>query len=81
MELGSLLVLLLVLACPLMMVWMMRGGHGHGAHGMGHGHAHGGVDQASEASLEELRRRRAELDAEIATLEEDETETNTPAAV
>lgn len=32
---------LLILACPLMMVFMMRGGHGHGAHG-GHGGAGSG---------------------------------------
>jgi hypothetical protein len=55
------LVLLLVLACPLMMVLMMRG-HGHGG---GHGgHAGSGDQEAGprEASTDELRRRRAELD-------------------
>lgn len=32
-----------VLICPLMMLWMMRGGHGHGGHGHGGhgGHGHG----------------------------------------
>lgn len=85
MELGTLLFLLLILACPLMMVWMMRGhgGHGgHASHGAGHGHMPGDADGISpRGSLDELRRRRAELDAEIAQLEPSETETKTPAAV
>ena len=54
------LFLLLVLVCPLMMVWMMRGGHGHGSHAHGHEHAH------EPASIDELRRRRDELDRQIA---------------
>ena len=69
----TLLFLLLVLACPLMMVFMMRGG-GHGSHA---GHGHGGHDQdagrtTSERtrSLEDLRERRDELDAQIQALEE-----------
>ena len=49
---------LVILACPLMMMFIMRGGHGHG------GHAHGSSQEPS--SLEELRRRRSELDDEIA---------------
>ena len=59
MSTSTVLFLLLVLACPLAMAWMMRGGHGHG-----HGHAAGNGDgpQASEASIDELRRQRAELD-------------------
>ena len=85
MELGTLLFLLLILACPLMMVWMRRGhgGHGgHASHGAGQGHVHGDADEmAGTGSLDELRRRRAELDAEIAQLEPLETETKTPAAV
>lgn len=82
MELGTLLFLLLILACPLMMVWMMRGhGHsGHAAHGAGRGHVHGDADETS-GSLDELRRRRTELDAEIAQLEQSETEAKTPAPV
>ena len=56
---STFLILLLVLACPLAMWLMMRGGHGHG-----HGHAHGQGNEA--ASLEELRRRRDELDRELA---------------
>lgn len=85
MELGSLLFLLILLACPLAMVWMMRGhgGHGgHASHGASHGHIHGPADEMSgTGSLDELRRRRAELDAEIAQLKQAETETKTPAAV
>ena len=55
----ELLFLLLLLACPLAMFLMMRGGHGHG----GHGHAtsaSGSDDQ--RLSVTELRRRPAELD-------------------
>lgn len=85
MELGSLLVLLLVLACPLMMVWMMRGGHGghgHAMHGADPGHMHARVGETpARSSLDQLRARRAELDAEIAHLEDEEVETKTPAAV
>jgi len=85
MEIGSLLILLLLLACPLAMVWMMRGhgGHGgHASHGAGHDHVHGDADEmCGSGSLDELRRRRAELDAEIAQLEQAETETETPAVV
>ena len=84
MEFGTLLVLLLVLACPLMMVWMMRGhgGHGNASHGQGHSHMDaGGGEALGGGSLNELRNRRAELDAEIAQLEEAEIETKTPAAV
>ena len=60
---SSLLFFLLVLACPLVMWLMMRGGHGHG-------HAGHGENQHSQtlepASLDTLRRRREELDREIA---------------
>jgi Protein of unknown function (DUF2933) len=68
---SSYLVLLLILACPLMMIWMMRGGHGHAGHG---GHRHGD----SNASLAGLRRQRAELDREIEERGSEE-ETPTPA--
>lgn len=88
MDLGGLVFLLLVLACPLAMFWMMRGGHGahdhashghaaHGGHGGGHGH-----DSAPESrSVEELRRRREELDDEIARLEQAADEAKSPSAV
>lgn len=54
----TLLFLLLVLACPLLMWLTMRGGHGHG------GHSH-----RAPASLHDMRRRRDELDREIAARE------------
>ena len=58
----TLLFLLLVLACPLAMWLMMRGGHG--------GHGHGGQSPVGQAaSVDELRRQRAELDREIAARE------------
>ena len=55
---------LLILACPLMMIFMMRGGHGHG------GHAHDSNGARKLSSVDELRRRRDELDDEIAALED-----------
>lgn len=54
--------MLLLLACPLLMMWMMRGGHGAGGHaGHGSGHDHSQAEDA-EPSVDELRRRRDELD-------------------
>ena len=55
----TLLILLLVLACPLSMWLMMRGGHSHG--GQGH--------RSQSASIDELRQWRDELDREIAARE------------
>jgi hypothetical protein len=72
------LLLLLLLACPLMMMWMMRGGHGgHAGEGHTHGAAggHGGhddVDATAEPSLDDLRRQRDELDNEISKREAEE---------
>ena len=81
MDLGTLLILLLLLACPVGMLFMHRGGHA--SHGEGHGHTHGAEEPTG--SLDELHRRRDELDAEIAQLERAETEAEaerkTPAAV
>jgi DUF2933 family protein len=58
--LGALVPIVFALACPLMMIFMMRG-HGHGAHGHGaHGHA-----GHSRKSLEELKAERDELNEEI----------------
>ena len=68
--LGGVLPLLLILACPLMMVLMMFGMHGHG-HGHGHRHAGHGAppDEAQpprrRMTLEELKRERDELNALI----------------
>ena len=93
------LFLLLLVACPLMMVFMMRGKHGgrdgdansgHGGHGhaggCGHGQAHdhgdtrrdGAADTGADASLEELRRQREQLDREI---EEREAKDDLPTPV
>ena len=60
MDPGTLLLLALLLVCPLAMIFMMRGGHGH----------HGG-DQP--LSLDQLRARRSELDAEIEARERGES--------
>ena len=35
MNASTVFLLLLVLACPVMMMWMMRGGYGHGGHSRG----------------------------------------------
>jgi len=76
----ELLIISLVLACPLMMLWMMRGGHGHG-HGHG-GHAEGrrggcghshGSPSSGPRSAAELRRERDELDRQIEERETTET--------
>jgi len=78
----SSLLLLLILACPLMMIFMMRGMHGGHGGNAEDGHAHsGGHDHArndSSASLEELRRQRKQLDRQI---EEREAEEQTPTPV
>ena len=55
MNASTILLILLVLACPLAMAWMMRGGHGHG----GHDHS---SHEPTDASLTELHRQRNELD-------------------
>ena len=76
MDLGTLLILLLLLACPVGMLFMHRGGHA--SHGEGHGHTHGAEEPTG--SLDELHHRRDELDAEIARLEEVVAQTKTPTA-
>ena len=53
---------LLILACPLMMMFMMRG-HGHGGHSANAG------DEPTTDSLDDLKRRRSALDDEIASRE------------
>ena len=67
----------LVLACPLMMIWMMRGGHGHGGHaghgGGVHGGHHDGTD-AKDVSTQDLRRQRDELERRIEAREQSESE-------
>lgn len=59
MNIATALFFLLILACPLMMIFMMRG-HGHG-NGGEHEHR-----DPSATSVDELRRQRDELDREIA---------------
>ena len=70
--------LLLVLACPLMMIFMMRGGHGHGgAHGDHAGSCHAGRTQnpdPPQMSTDDLRRQRDELDHLIEEREQSERE-------
>ncbi len=57
------LLFLLVLACPVVMWLMMRGGHGHG------GPEHSSSRSHGPASIDDLRRRRDDLDEEIAARE------------
>jgi preprotein translocase subunit SecG len=66
---SSLLLLLLVLACPLLMWLMMRGGHGHGHGGHGGHHAATIDGHHGAESTDDLLRRRAELDREITARE------------
>ena len=77
---SSYLFFLLILACPLAMIFMMRGmrgGHGDDAnghaqdHAAGSGHSHGDTT----ASLKELRRQRGDLDREIEEREAEENAT------
>lgn len=81
MDLGTLLILLLVLACPLAMLLMHRGHGGHASPSDDH-HArmYGAADEAAN-SLDELRLRRAELDAEIVRLEQSDSPTETETSV
>ncbi len=66
----ELLIVALVLACPLMMMLMMRGGHGHA------GHAHEPrADDSPEMSTASLRRLRADVDSLIAERERGEERT------
>jgi DUF2933 family protein len=67
------LFLLLVLACPLMMMFMMRGMHGGHVHDPGNT---GNQDarRSANLSLDEMRRRRDELDCEIREREEEAQE-------
>lgn len=78
MDVGTLFIVLLLLACPLMMVFMHRGGHAMHA-----GHERGQVvdsDASDAAPLDELRSRRAKIDVEIARLEKATSEEKSPTA-
>jgi Protein of unknown function (DUF2933) len=72
------LFLLLILACPLMMFWMMRGGHGHHSAGDHSGDRVDHDTDANQPSLEELRHRREELDREIEHRQATEGDLRTP---
>ena len=76
------LFLLLILACPLMMIFMMRGMHGGQSGNADGGHTHGmaggchsHADSSSGTTLDDLRRQREDLDRQI---EEREAEEQTP---
>ena len=56
---SSYLFLLLVLACPLMMIFMMRGMHGHG------GNAQAEPKPREQMSLDELKQERDKLNGLI----------------
>lgn len=78
MNASSAFLLLLVLACPLMMVWMMRGGHGHGH--AGHDHSPGDRREEAHAPLmherstKALHELRDEIDQMIEEREQAERE-------
>jgi hypothetical protein len=79
---------LLVLACPLMMFFMMRGMMGHGSHGKDDAQGSPGVatlrlDEATDtAELQQLRddltARLGQLDSRIEELEHEETHLTRP---
>ncbi len=75
---STLLFLLLVLACPLMMIFMMRGGHSHGgaqsSHRAGRDRARAPDPDPRPTSIDDLRRRRNELDHLIEEREQVERE-------
>ncbi|AZS16531.1 DUF2933 domain-containing protein [Paenibacillus lutimineralis] len=59
---------LLVLVCPLMMIFMMFGMKGTHAHGHGHGRGqalHSNVDQGVQQQLSELREQNEQLRKEV----------------
>jgi len=78
MTVSTVFFLLLVLACPLLMMFMMRGGHGHGGGHSGHaGGCHGGHGDESEpreTATDDLRRQRAELDRLIEEREQTDSD-------
>jgi hypothetical protein len=58
---AGLLLFLLVIACPLMMVFMMKGMHG----GRGHGHGQAQPKSREQMSMDELKQARDVLNDEI----------------
>lgn len=76
---SAVLFLLIVLACPVMMMVMMRGGHGHGGQGSHTGGCHGGPGHepaSHETSIGGLRRQRADLDRLIEEREAERPESD-----
>jgi hypothetical protein len=68
-----LLPLLITMICPLMMFFMMRGGHG--SHGQAaatheHGHAHSPATRSGPPSLDELRSLRDEFEDRLEKLDD-----------
>ena len=71
-ELAAIIPLLLVLACPLMMIFMMRGMHGSHSHGpQGEVHER---QRRGEMTLDELKRERDQLNEQIAQRAEQEAD-------
>lgn len=82
MDWGTLLLILLVLACPISMMWMMRGRHrmrgGHGKHDATAGETHDGMREngarapataaSPERRLAELQARKEAVELEIDAL-------------
>ena len=62
----ELLPILLVLACPLLMLVMMRGMHGGGDAGGCHRHDHSGPKSRDQMGIDELKDERDELNERIA---------------
>ncbi|GGF92538.1 DUF2933 domain-containing protein [Paenibacillus aceti] len=60
---------LILLICPLMMIFMMfgmKGSHGHGdGHGHDYGHAVNAMDQGVQQQLRELRAQNEQLRREV----------------
>ena len=70
----ELLFIAFIVACPLMMIFMMRGGHGHGSGRSDHAGGHGRDDEPGKTSTDDLRRKRVELDRLIERREQFEPE-------
>jgi Spy/CpxP family protein refolding chaperone len=75
---STIFLLLLVLACPLMMMLMMRGGYGHGGH-RGHGGGHDPRAESGQASTDDLRNQRDGLERLIEERERSEEREFEPA--
>lgn len=73
---STVIFLALVLACPLMMVFMMRGGHGHGHGGHTDQNANGReAGKGAKPTTEELREQFDAIERQLAEREADEKAT------